>query len=169
MAHHSFSRSNRIATLALTAGIMLAAFFFSAETAFAQEGDPALRETIRSAILSDPRSASMTPTEVDAMVAALTRQAESVGMTAEDIVWRPVEEQSGSAQGNAQGTPCEGFLCSLNNAFGFDGSDYTIPVMLGASALMLIFIIAAILEYRHIHRKKLANPSEARQPPPAGQ
>ncbi len=118
--------------------------------------EAALSSTIRAAILSDPRSQSMTEAEVDAMVVALTRQAQSVGMTADDIVWRPAE--TGTVGDGAAGE-C-GFLCALNHAFGFDGSDYTIPIWLGACSLMLIFLIAAIWEYQHLHKRRAAS-----QPP----
>lgn len=122
----------------------------SSSIAAAQTGDDDLRSTIRAAILSDSRSQGMSPAEIDAMVEALTRQAQSVGMTAQDIVWRPTE-----AAPVQQQEACTGFLCNLNKAFGFDGSDYTIPIWLAASALMLIFLIAGVLEYRHAHRKKM--------------
>jgi hypothetical protein len=139
----------------LKAGVitaLIAGILFSGGFAFAQsEDEQALRDTIRAAILSDPRSKTMTDAEVGTMVLALTRQAQSVGMTAEDIVWRPTE----AAPAGSEST-CDGLLCSLNHAFGFDGSDYTIPIWLGASALMLIFLIAGILELRHVHRKRLA-------------
>ncbi len=134
-----------LASMLIVFASLLGASFVSAQTS-----DEALSQTIRAAILSDPRSQTMTEAEVDAMVIALSRQAESVGMTSDDILWRPTD-----AVGAADGAACEGFLCALNHAFGFDGSDYTIPVWLGASALMLIFLIAGILEYRHIHRKHL--------------
>lgn len=119
----------------------------------AQSQDEALRDTIRAAILSDPRSQAMSPEEIESMTTALVRQAQSVGMTAEDIIWRPVTDQAPADQGSA--APCDGFLCALNQAFGFDGSDYTIPVWLGAISLMLIFIIALIFEYRHLHKKQM--------------
>lgn len=154
--------SLRFIKTSLIAGLLaLAIFGASFGSVFAQTQEDALRATIRAAILSDSRSFSMTEAEIDAMVIALARQAESVGMTAEDIVWRPTEE------GATQAAPvaCDGFLCSLNNAFGFDGSDYTIPIMLGASALMLIFIIAGLLEYRHLHHKKMREQAGNMQQP----
>ncbi|TSC63270.1 MAG: hypothetical protein Athens041674_266 [Parcubacteria group bacterium Athens0416_74] len=116
----------------------------------AQTQDDSLKSTIRAAIQADPRSQGMTEAEIDAMVQALTHQAQSVGMTSEDIVWRPTGE--GAAGGDAP--LCDGVLCGLNYAFGLDGSNYTIPIWLGACALMLMFIIAGILEYRHLHHKK---------------
>lgn len=137
-------------------------------TAGAQTPEEHLSATIRAAILSDPRSQGMTPEEVDTMTAALTRQAQSVGMTAQDIVWRPTIAGSTGMQESAQPV-CDDFLCNLNNAFGFDGSNYTIPIWLGISSLLLIFLIATVLEYRHLHHKKMAAQSGPTQMPPSVQ
>ena len=54
--------------------------------------DDDLTATVRGAILSDPRSETMSQTEVDAMVNALVEEARVKGVTAEDIVWWPEEE-----------------------------------------------------------------------------
>jgi hypothetical protein len=125
-------------------------FFATFGSTFVRAQDDSLSSTIRAAIQADPRSQGMTEAEIDAMVQALSHQAQSVGMTSEDIVWRPTEE--GAVGGDAP--LCDGVLCGLNYAFGLDGSNYTIPIWLGACALMLMFIIAGILEYRHLHHKK---------------
>lgn len=109
-----------------------------------------LRSTVELAIRSDSRAAGLTDAQISALVDGLVREATSKGVTAEDIIWRPTgadAEQAGFAQ--------NGFLGSLNNALGFDGSDYTIPLWLGACSLMLIFLIAGILEIHHLHVKKL--------------
>ncbi len=135
--------------------LMTLALFSSFGFALAQANDESLEATIRAAVLSDPRSQDMTPAEIDAMVAALSRQAQSVGMTSDDIIWRPAPTD-GEATGTATTQACDGFLCSLNHAFGFDGSDYTIPIWLGACALMLIFLIGGVMEYHHLHKRKLA-------------
>jgi hypothetical protein len=143
--------------LMTVASLMVSTGVASAQSAEELE----LRSTIRAAILSDSRSQTMTEAEVDAMVLALTRQAQSVGMTAEDIVWRPTDANTAEGEGTAGA--CDGFLCALNRAFGFDGSDYTIPIWLGASALMLILLIAGLLEYQHIHKKHLLARQQAGQ------
>lgn len=149
-------------TLAVVGTAVALALSLSPIIASAQTADEQLSATIRAAILSDPRSQSMTPAEVDEMTAALTRQAESVGMTAEDIVWRPTIGGS-TGMDVSQAPMCDNFLCNLNNAFGFDGSNYTIPIWLGISSLLLIFIIASVLEYRHLHYKKMMQTGS--QPP----
>lgn len=146
-----FTHGSRALAASVLAIVM--SFSIGIYTTQAQTEDTALRDTIRAAILSDPRSQSMTPEEIESMTVALARQAESVGMTADDILWRPVTEEAGSQQQGAE--TCDGILCALNHAFGFDGSNYTIPIWLGAISLMLIFIIATIFEYRHLHKKKM--------------
>lgn len=142
---------------------VLAMLFFNGTlgTVSAQTQDDALSSTIRAAIQADSRSQGMTEAEIDAMVQALTHQAQSVGMTSEDIVWRP----TGEAAVGGDVPLCDGVLCGLNYAFGLDGSNYTIPIWLGACALMLMFIIAGILEYRHLHHKK---PEEGQGAMPQG-
>lgn len=155
--------SRSIYTTAL--GFTLAISLLVAAPVSAQTAEEQLSATIRAAILSDARSQSMTPEEVDTMTAALTRQAQSVGMTAEDIIWRPTI--AGSTGAEPMQPVCDDFLCNLNNAFGFDGSNYTIPIWLGISSLLLIFLIATVLEYRHLHHKKMmAQSGQAQMPPP---
>lgn len=51
--------------------------FTSAQT------DESLRAAIRADLMSDPRSAEMSPTEIDAMVEALAAQAEEEGVAAD--------------------------------------------------------------------------------------
>ncbi|MDB5187841.1 MAG: hypothetical protein JWO50_361 [Candidatus Kaiserbacteria bacterium] len=48
-----------------------------------------LREAIRSEIMQDPRSASLTPAQLDALVDTLTTKASSQGVTAQQISWHP--------------------------------------------------------------------------------
>lgn len=119
-----------------------------------------LRAAIELAVLSDPRSQSLSEAQVRELVDALHADADAQGTTAEDITWRPVPPQELQA-GYAQ---C-GMLCSLTNAFGFDGSNYVIPIMLGASALMLIFIFGATLGYRHFHHLH-PKPAPSMEPTP---
>lgn len=100
-----------------------------------------LSGVIRAAILSDPRTAEMSEAEIDAMVTTLVAEAQAQGVTASDILWRPQEEAAGTG---AQAGSC-GALCKLTNAFGFDGSDVTIPFSLGVVAALLLFVIGMLL------------------------
>ena len=104
-----------------------------------------LRATVRAAILTDPRTAELSETDIEVMVAALTEEAVAQGITSEDITWRPQEEgKTDAACGNLPA-----FFCTLNQAFGFDGSDTAIPIGLAVSSALLIFLIGSILLHQH--------------------
>lgn len=106
------------------------------------------RAAIRAALIADPRTAGLTEAQLDMMVQILTRQAAGQGLTAEDIQWRP--QDSIDAQGDAPAPACDGFLCTMTEAFGFLGGDATIPFFLGMSSMGLIWILAEML-HRHRH------------------
>lgn len=110
-----------------------------------------LEATIRAAILTDPRTAGMSESDIDALVLALVQGAEAQGVSANDIEWQPqgpvlVEEV---AEGSCGIMPV--FFCMLSGAFGLDGSDVTIPILLGICAGILIFVIGAMLHHRYGH------------------
>ncbi|MEK7068975.1 MAG: hypothetical protein AAB947_01175 [Patescibacteria group bacterium] len=104
--------------------------------------------TIRSAILADPRAEGLSDEDIESMVAVITEEAVVQGITSEDIVWRPQEDVETIS-------PLCGKLpvlfCMLNQAFGFDGSDLTIPIGLGTSSALLLFLIGSILLHKHGH------------------
>ncbi|MBI4080114.1 hypothetical protein HY414_02735 [Candidatus Kaiserbacteria bacterium] len=116
----------------------------------AQESD--LDATIRAAILSDPRSSQMTEAEIDAMVAALSQEAESQGVTPEDITWRPQDPATFDQEtSTAEGCGYPAFICALNDAFGFSGYPLLIPLLLGITSALLLFVIGSILLHIHGH------------------
>ncbi|HVM73613.1 MAG TPA: hypothetical protein VMU13_01905 [Candidatus Paceibacterota bacterium] len=49
----------------------------------------ALSATIRAAIMQDPRSATLSATQIDSMVAALSAKAQTQGLTVQDIAYQP--------------------------------------------------------------------------------
>src|SRR3989344_8111132 len=112
-------------------------------TLTAQTGE--LQATIRAAILSDPRTAAMSEAEIDAMVAALAQEAAAQSVTSQDIMWRPQEEGGFTSE---IGLGSCNMLCKLTNAFGFDGSDVTIPIGLGVSSALLLFLIGSPLDHQ---------------------
>ena len=72
---------------------------------FAQTAVPVgdLSATVRAAILKDPRAQSMSSTQIDAMVSALTIQAQAKGLTAQTLAYTPdalVSPQDTSANTN---------------------------------------------------------------------
>ena len=135
--------------------ISLALLLLVPLTLTAQTGE--LEATIRAAILSDPRTATMSEAEIDAMVAALAQEAATQGVTSQDIQWRPQEERGFMSE---TGVGSCNMLCKLTNAFGFDGSDVTIPIALGICAGLLIFLIGSLL-HREYGRHPVAGPLQA--------
>ena len=131
------------------------AYSAAAEAPLAQaQSNDELRTTIRTALTADPRSASLSEAEMDAMVSALAVEAQMQGVTASDIAWRP--ESSGSDRGwwnmSACGNP-SGFLCAISTAFGFAGPDPVIAIALGVLAAILLFVVGSLIE---IHRRRRA-------------
>ena len=138
-------------SLILAALIILALVAIIPRTVLAQStAQDELRATIKAEILSDPRTTGLSQTQIDAIVDALTAEAQKEGLTAHDITWRPA--QSAAAAQTTQTDTCGNVpapLCALNQAFGFSGSDPTMSVWLGIAAALLILIIGIMLEMRH--------------------
>lgn len=127
----------------------------------AQSSD--LRTTIRAALLSDPRTSGLSATQIDAMVEVLAEEAKKRGISSEDIQWRPVSEQTFSDTSGEEVRSCgniPSFLCALNTAFGFNGSDPTIAIGLGVTSALLLLIIGLMLE-----RSRRAGVAAAPLPP----
>jgi hypothetical protein len=124
--------------------LLLVPFMSRAETA-----PPAdLRAIIRAELLSDPRTASLSQAQLDAMVSLLSQEAQKQGLNAQDITWHPQSSASGAAQ--AAPESCAGsFTCMMDQAFGFIGPDPTIPFFLGMASMGLIWVLAEM-----IHRKR---------------
>lgn len=128
--------------VAVIAHLILLLFFAAPFFVHAQNAD--LQTTIRAALLSDPRTSGLSAGEIDAIVAVLVGEAQKRGVTSEDIRWRPQSESSFSDTGE-RAQSCGNiprFLCALNHAFGFDGSDPTIAIGLGITSAIMILLIA---------------------------
>jgi len=131
--------------------------------------DSGLRATIKAAIMADPRAADLPDAQIEAMVDSLEVEAQAKGMTAEDILWRPVETPPAQTA-EALGLPGVPFLnvcgnetsilCRLNHAFGLDGTNLMIPLVLGITAALLMLVIAVLILH-HKHEQVTVNP-----PPP---
>lgn len=147
-------RLKRAALAAGLAGLLLPAF------ALAQTD---LRGTIRGALLNDPRTASMDPSQIESMVDILAAAAERKGVTAQDITWRPQPETTSTFV--APESCGDGVLCAMSDAFGITGSDHTIAIWLGASSMLLILLIALMLEH---HRAELRRKAGAAPVPGPG-
>jgi hypothetical protein len=117
--------------------------------------ESALSASIRAEIQKDPRSAQMTEAELDALVVLLAQGAQEGGVTQEDIAWRAERAERADVAfvaSSQEPVVCDGFpqfFCTVQTAFGFDGSNYIIPVGLLATSGLLWFLL---YELRHHHR-----------------
>lgn len=124
-----------------------------------------LRNLIQGSVLSDPRTATIPPAQLQGLIDALLAEAQAKNMDSGDILWRPeqtanVSYSQSEDQVTTQTPGCalgwQGYLCNFNRVFGFEGGNYQIPLfMLFVSA----FLIAVVWEMILHHRKKLAKPS----------
>ena len=152
----TFVKSVQVVFLSLLCALSVAAPFSAAAQASA---DTELQATIRAMLLSDPRTSSMAAAQIDAMVIALSGQAQKEGITSEDIQWRP--EGSAVSAAGSQAVPVgscgsmPAILCSLNVAFGFAGDALLIPILLGLTSGLLILILGVMLERHHMHVKQM--------------
>lgn len=137
---------------ALLAAVSFTLWMVFPHTARAQQNASDLRATIQAELLSDPRTTGLTQVQLGAIVDILTKEASKQGITAQDIRWRPQTPESFTAGDGAEGTAetCGtwAFLCVFNEAFGFTGPDATIPFILGAASMGLIWIFAEMLHRR---------------------
>lgn len=147
----------------LVSTALLLTLFFGG-VAYAQDSSATLRATIRSQLLSDPRTASLSEAQLSAMVDLLTSQAEERGMTSEDLQWHPERGPQPAAQ-SAVIDYCAGsprFLCLFSMAWGFVGPDTLIAYILGISSMGLVWILAEM-----IHRRRHPLAAASASPPVA--
>ena len=124
--------------------VVLGIFLVLPLLAHAQSAD--LNATIRAALYGDPRTATMSQAQIDAMVSALSQRAQQKGLTPSDITWRPLPTSGTTAANSCAGFPV--YLCTINDAFGFEGPDYFIPIWLAACALLFLIINALQAHHR---------------------
>ena len=146
------TRSLTIRWTLLLVAVVIALLMVSPRGAHAQQSTNDLRATIKSELLSDPRTLGLSQAEIDAMVNILAQEAQKNGMTVHDITWRPQIMQSAGM--NAGGDVAMAFcapssiLCKFNEAFGFVGPDTIIPFTLGSASMGLVWILAEMLHRR---------------------
>lgn len=114
-----------------------------------------LQSAVRTALLSDPRSASMQPAQFEALVSVLTQQAQKQGMTVQDVTWRPSSLSTFTTAQPLVFPVCNpgSILCRVNSALGFAGADITIPIALAITSALLLLIVGAMLA---AHRRRLS-------------
>ena len=105
---------------------------FAYAQANTQSGD--LSATVRAAILKDPRAQSMSSAQIDAMVSALTTQAQAKGLTAQTVAYTPdalVATQDTSADANTTDSTSSNIYLIITGA--------------------LIGVVAALVTFRRLH------------------
>lgn len=125
----------------------------------ASQPDNDLRAAVQMLLLEDPRAAHLPQKEFDGMVDALVKAAEKKGLSAHDVSWRPqpVEIFSQNASVGEIGLCSQNsILCMINEAFGFTGSDMTIPIWFGICSAILVLIVGGMIE---VHRRRHLAPS----------
>jgi hypothetical protein len=144
---------------------MLVAISMLVPAALSAQTDASLSDTIREAIMKDPRSAGISEAELDLLVNALTTQAENQGVTVADIVERPVTTFGSDAVGVNGANICPGtpFFCTMTEALGFGVGDNTIPIILWTSGIALLLILGIMIE---IHHRKMRRTFTAPPPTP---
>lgn len=132
--------------------------YLNAQSDLSLRGD--LNSTVKSAILSDPRSQSLSSEEVNAIAYALTQQAEAQGMTQHDLLWRPALAHTVAPLDEVAYTGNEcgkvpTVLCGVNRSLGLPGSDMTIVVMLSVLLVLILAATAGYLELQHRNKMRL--------------
>jgi hypothetical protein len=135
----------------------------SAQATTTATGSAELSGTIRSALLSDPRTHNLTQAQLDQLVASLTKQAQSKGITVEQMLWRPKPNQvfvpPQATDTVVDPYACGAFprvLCAWSAAFGFTDPTAAIPVALGVITLIVILALIILIEH-HRHQKHIAD------------
>jgi hypothetical protein len=155
-----FAATNNTRTLFVGVLFMTMCVLFASQfglRSYAQENtsnSDDLSTVIKAAILADPRANGLSSEHIDAMVAVLTQHASAQGMSAHDLLWRPLLARTiesvttvATAQDDCGTVPAS--LCIVKKSLGLNGSGVTLFVWGGVALTLLIAIIAGILEIRH--------------------
>lgn len=114
----------------------------------------ALHAAIMAQLLANPDTAQIPPAQLQQVVDALAREAQTQKVSAQEIAWRPqiadVESPTDTSHTGSSICP-SGFerFCSLSEGFGFVGADITIPVALFVIAGTL-FLVLRRMHHHHI-------------------
>jgi hypothetical protein len=125
--------------------VLCTALALGALLPFAAFAQTDLQSTIRTAVMSDPRTASLPQAQIEAMIAALSQSAQREGLTPQDITWRPTGEVPVAPTNFC--APYPRYLCVMSASFGFIGSDYILPLWL--AVLSLLFLLTNALRMHH--------------------
>jgi hypothetical protein len=131
----------------LIIGVVIAAFLIMPLLIHAQT---------TSAIMQDPRSASLTSTQIDAMVTALSAKAQTQGLTAQNIAYRPGTAGIVVPAGVTANTPMVSDPCALSpacavgNFLGSGLANNATYVALWILSLLLMFIVWHMRKNPHL-------------------
>ncbi len=117
----------------------------------------ALKATIRTSIMQDPRAGGLTSAEIDAMVSALTSKAQTQGLRVQDLTYVPggkgitVPGVTDAPQPTAVTDPCAASAgCMLGERIGGGLIRSWVYVAFWVLSLMLIFIVRHMLKNIHL-------------------
>ena len=154
------------ASLKSTALLLIAIGLLACATlVHAQANQDELHATIMAALLSDPRTATVPPAQLQALVNALSEQAASQGLLPQEIKWQVAAAAETFGQnGASQGGQCGGLfpsLCAFSEAFGFTGADASTPIILFVTSVLLLFLLYEIIKHHRmkLDAKKAASPA----------
>jgi hypothetical protein len=143
--------------VAFLAPLLIAAFLIIPlalpHSAYAQASSTlSLSDTIRAAILKDPRSADLSSAQLDALVSALSNQAQAQGMTPQAIAYHPGAFVGTPSTAASYGSCNEisAWLCPLGIALGYGTPDKEVPIGLWITSGLLIVIIWQLRKHEAI-------------------
>ena len=150
MNTHLGIRSARLVIGVVIAGSLLMPLLTHAQATSQTALDATIRATIRAAIMQDPRSANLTPAQISAMVTALSAQAQTKGLTAQDIAYRPGTPGI-AVPGTVSNTPMATDPCSLSSscsAGNFLGSGLANNATYAGFWILSLLLIIIVLQMR---------------------
>jgi hypothetical protein len=123
--------------------------FAHADTAADVKSTNDLHAAIQSSVLADPRSASLSPSQLGSLVAALTDAAQQRGLSAQDVLYHPGQKVITPQSASAPVSLCDGIICSMSDAFGFSGASGILLFLTVLLSGLLILIIGNKIHRTH--------------------
>ncbi len=137
----------------------------------AQTSQDDLRNAIQSSVMTDPRVQEIPPSQLTALIDALVAEAEMQHMSVSDILWQPQRAAVASAVEPETIQSCsvgwQGYLCQLEQVFGFTGSNYDLPIiLLVTSGLLIVVLWEFIAHHRKMHAAQIVETVSVSTPAP---
>jgi len=138
-------RIQLIVGIAIVASLMVPLLIHAQATS-----QSALDATIRAAIMQDPRSANLSAAQINSMVVALSAQAQTQGLTAQNIAYRPGTPGI-VVPGTISDTPMASDPCSLSSSCAvgsFLGSGLANNATYAGFWILSLLLIIIVLQMR---------------------